>query len=90
MLLEVGFGLLQLFESWNSFCALYSSSGSRREGHEMGRAGQQTLFVLDKNYPGCKTGVIPNGVDTCFISFCPWQLTKARMYQVRRLISICI
>lgn len=45
------------------------------------------LFVLDKNYPGSKAGVIPNGVDSCFTHLCPWQLTKARNSNLGRFLS---
>lgn len=53
------------------------------------RVGQQMLFIVDRDCAGCKTGVIPNGVDSCFIHPCSWQLTKARAYRAR-LMSICI
>lgn len=39
MFLEVVFSLQQLYESWNSFCAPYGSSRSRKEGDEMERVG---------------------------------------------------
>lgn len=47
------------------------------------------LFVLDKNYPSSKAGVIPNGVDSCLPHLCPWQLTKARNTNLGRFLSAC-
>lgn len=58
-----------------------------REREMKWRVVQQMLLIVDKNYPGCKAGVIPNGADSYFIH--SWQLTAARKYQVS-LISIFI
>lgn len=44
-------------------------------------------FVLDKNYPRSKAGVIPNRMDSCCTHLCSWQLTKARNTKSGRFLS---
>lgn len=46
MLLEVGFSLQQLVESWKGFCALNGSYGSTREGLKWAeRVSRSFLFL---------------------------------------------